>query len=400
MHTERYRVPPRTWAACRAADAGLAVGTTAVRALERVAATGELEGTHRAVHPRRLRFAGGRSAAHQLPPPPQRRCSLLVAAFVGPRWRDLYADALREGYRFLSFGDAMLLERDRVNPLVIDVQATDGAARAGSVTTPHGTFRDALLHAGRHPGRRARTSTPATSQAWAPRSCSANTYHLMLRPGAEVVAELGGLHGFMAWGGPMLTDSGGFQVFSLEPKVDDDGVTFRSTYDGSSHRLTPERAVAVQELLGADIQMVLDVCPPLPSPPDGRAHRRWSARPLGRRGPCTRTRRHRPGLFGIVQGGVDPTCAPSPRERTVALGFDGYGIGGLSVGEPDRRDAAGARRRDCGAARGPAPLPDGRRRSGAVGRGRRARGIDLFDCVLPTRHARHGTVLTTPGAST
>jgi queuine tRNA-ribosyltransferase len=224
----------------------------------------------------------------------------------------------------------------------------------------------------------------------------ANTYHLMLRPGAEVVAGLGGLHGFMSWDGTVLTDSGGFQVFSLSPKVDDDGVTFRSTYDGSTHRLTPERAVEVQGLLGADIQMVLDVCPPLPSPPEVvrlavERTAAWAARA-----------RVAPGradgqlLFGIVQGGIDVDLRRESAQRTVALDFDGYGIGGLSVGET-RDEMLPA----LAAALDELPADKPRYLMGvgdpvaiveAIGL-----GVDMFDCVLPSRLARHGTLLTTAG---
>jgi queuine tRNA-ribosyltransferase len=224
----------------------------------------------------------------------------------------------------------------------------------------------------------------------------ANTYHLMLRPGADVVAGLGGLHGFMSWDGTVLTDSGGFQVFSLSPKVDDDGVTFRSTYDGSTHRLTPERAVEVQGLLGADIQMVLDVCPPLPSPPEVvrlavERTAAWAARA-----------RVAPGradgqlLFGIVQGGIDVDLRRESAQRTVALDFDGYGIGGLSVGET-RDEMLPA----LAAALDELPADKPRYLMGvgdpvaiveAIGL-----GVDMFDCVLPSRLARHGTLLTTAG---
>jgi queuine tRNA-ribosyltransferase len=160
----------------------------------------------------------------------------------------------------------------------------------------------------------------------------ANTYHLMLRPGAELVARLGGLHSFTGWSRPILTDSGGFQVFSLEPKVDDDGVTFRSVYDGSWHRLTPEHAVHTQKLLGADVQMVLDVCPALPAPSEviAQAVERtvaWAER--------ARVAYHDDGqaLFGIVQGGTDSALRSACAQNIVAIGFDGYGIGGFSVGE-------------------------------------------------------------------
>ena len=223
----------------------------------------------------------------------------------------------------------------------------------------------------------------------------ANTYHLMLRPGADVVDAMGGLHGFMAWDRTVLTDSGGFQVFSLSPKVDDDGVTFRSTYDGSSHRLTPERAVEVQSQLGADIQMVLDVCPPLPSPPEVlrlavERTAAWAAR--ARVAP----RREGQQLFGIVQGGVDVDLRRESARRTVELGFDGYGIGGLSVGESRDEmlpalaaaieELPGDRPRYLMGVGDPVAIVE------AV-----ALGVDMFDCVLPTRLARHGTLLTTGG---
>ena len=223
----------------------------------------------------------------------------------------------------------------------------------------------------------------------------ANTYHLMLRPGAEVIEALGGIGRFAAWPGIVLTDSGGFQVFSLDPDVDDDGVTFRSTYDGSTHRLTPETAVAIQEQLGADIQMVLDVCPPLPSPPEVvrlavERTAAWAAR--------AKAARRRPGqaLFGIVQGGVDEQLRRESAERTVAVGFDGYGIGGLSVGE-SREEMFPA----LAAALAVLPVDRPRYLMGvgdpiglveAIGM-----GVDMFDCVLPTRLARHGTVLTSTG---
>src|SRR3954453_15026017 len=223
----------------------------------------------------------------------------------------------------------------------------------------------------------------------------ANTYHLMLRPGADVVDALGGLHGLMAWDRPVLTDSGGYQVFSLAPKVDDDGVTFRSTYDGSEHRLTPEGAVDVQSRLGADIQMVLDVCAPLPSSPEVlrvavERTAAWAAR--ARSAP----RREGQLLFGIVQGGTDEALRRESAQRTVALDFDGYGIGGLSVGETRAQmlpalSAAIAnlppdRPRYLMGVGDPASLVE------AV-----ALGVDQFDCVMQTRLGRHGTALTGEG---
>jgi queuine tRNA-ribosyltransferase len=209
------------------------------------------------------------------------------------------------------------------------------------------------------------------------------------------VADLGGLARFAGWDGLTLTDSGGFQVFSLEPEVDDDGVTFRSTYDGSTHRFTPEAAVDVQRLLGADIQMVLDVCPPLPSPPEviRRAVERTAAW-------AARARRHHErsdqSLFGIVQGGVSEGLRAESAQRTVELGFDGYGIGGLSVGET-REEMVPAlvaalqhlpadRPRYLMGVGDPASMVE------AV-----AVGVDQFDCVMQTRLGRHGTALTSTG---
>jgi queuine tRNA-ribosyltransferase len=274
------------------------------------------------------------------------------------------------------------------------VDATDGAARATTVTTARGTFSTPCFMPVGTRGA-VRTLSAADLEALGVEVVLAHTYHLMLRPGADVVAGLGGLHGFMDWRGHVLTDSGGFQVFSLEPKVDDGGVTFRSTYDGSTHRLTPEAAVEVQEALGADIQMVLDVCAPLPSPPevlrlavDRTAA--WAAR--ARRA----HRREGQALFGIVQGGTDEGLRVESARRTVEVGFDGYGIGGLSVGEP-RAEMLPA----LGAAL--AELPDDRPRY-LMGVGDPAGlveavalGVDLFDCVLPTRLGRHGTILTWTG---
>jgi queuine tRNA-ribosyltransferase len=266
--------------------------------------------------------------------------------------------------------------------------------RLGSVETAHGSFatpcfmpvgtRGAVKHL-----------TAADLEDLGAEIVLANTYHLMLRPGAEAVDALGGLHGFMAWDRAVLTDSGGYQVFSLTPKVDDDGVTFRSTYDGSEHRLTPERAVEVQSLLGADIQMVLDVCAPLPSPPEVlrlavERTASWAAR--------ARVTPRRDGqlLFGIVQGGTDESLRRESARRTVELDFDGYGIGGLSVGET-RDEMLPA----LAAALEELPVDRPRYLMGvgdpvalveAI-----ALGVDMFDCVLPSRLARHGTLLTDAG---
>ena len=277
---------------------------------------------------------------------------------------------------------------------MIEVTATDGHARAGVVRTARGSFatpcfmpvgtRGAVKHL-----------TSGDLEGLGAEVVLANTYHLMLRPGADVVAQLGGLHGFMDWSGHVLTDSGGYQVFSLQPKIDDDGAVFRSTYDGSEHRLSPEGAVAVQEALGADIQMVLDVCPGLPAPPEVLRLAVDRTAAWAARAKAAHTRENQ-ALFGIVQGGVDEALRAESARRTVEIGFDGYGIGGLSVGE-SRADMLPA------LAAAIAELPPERPRY-LMGLGDPAGmveavglGVDLFDCVLPTRLARHGTLLTAAG---
>jgi queuine tRNA-ribosyltransferase len=285
-----------------------------------------------------------------------------------------------------------------VSTLSYELAGTDGAARAGVVTTARGSFRTPCFMPVGTRGA-VRTLTSADLEDLGAEVVLANTYHLMLRPGADAVAALGGIHGFASWPGHVLTDSGGYQVFSLAPKVDDDGVTFRSTYDGSLHRLTPEGAVTVQRALGADIQMVLDVCTALPATRDVVAlavdrTAEWAARArqahLGSENPTGQA------LFGIVQGGVDAGLRAESARRTVALGFDGYGIGGLSVGEP-RHEMLPA------LAAALAELPDDRPRylmgvGDPVGLVEAvALGIDMFDCVLPTRLGRHGTALSSTG---
>ncbi|MDP9402343.1 MAG: tRNA guanosine(34) transglycosylase Tgt [Actinomycetota bacterium] len=279
-------------------------------------------------------------------------------------------------------------------PLRISVGATDGAARAATVTTARGSFATpCFMPVGTRGGVRGVAADDL--EALGAQVILANTYHLMLRPGTDVVEGFGGVHGFASWTGHVLTDSGGYQVFSLKPKVDDDAVSFASTYDGSSHRLTPEHAVAVQERLGADIAMVLDVCPPLPSPPAVlrvavERTAAWAVR-------CRAAhRREDQALFGIVQGGVDPRLRAESARRTVDIGFDGYAVGGLSVGE-SRSEMLDALR--AAVAELPADAP---RYLMGVGDpvglvAAIALGIDMFDCVLPTRLARHGTVLTSEG---
>ncbi|MDX1468287.1 MAG: tRNA guanosine(34) transglycosylase Tgt [Acidimicrobiia bacterium] len=273
-------------------------------------------------------------------------------------------------------------------------EAGDGHARAGTLQTPHGSVKTpAFMPVGTRAAVKAVDVDDLV--AVGAEIVLANTYHLMLRPGSKVIADLGGLHGFMAWEGPVLTDSGGFQIFSLRPKIDESGASFRSTYDGSIVHLTPEQAVAVQQQLGADIAMVLDVCVGLPAGRDRVEHEmrrtlRWAERSLEAHN------RSDQALFGIVQGGVDPDLRAESAARTAAIGFPGFGIGGLSVGEP-------AEQRDTALEAAVAELPDDRPRY-VMGLGDSdgllaaiEKGADMFDCVIPTRLARHGKVLTRSG---
>jgi len=279
----------------------------------------------------------------------------------------------------------------------VEVEATHGPARATTITTARGTVRTpAFMPVGTRGTVRAIET--ADLEALGAQIVLGNTYHLLFRPGPDVVEALGGIHGFSTWTGHVLTDSGGYQVFSLAPKVDDDGVSFRSTYDGDAHRLTPEGAVDVQLRLGADIQMVLDECAPLPSPPDVIRTALERTADWAERARRTFLERDVPGRaqFGIVQGGIDVAMRAESAQRTVAVGFDGYGIGGLSVGE-SRDEMLPALEAAI------AHLPADRPRY-LMGLGDPvgivesiARGVDLFDCVLPTRFARHGTLLTSEG---
>jgi queuine tRNA-ribosyltransferase len=246
--------------------------------------------------------------------------------------------------------------------------------------------------------------TQATVKALSPRNLRevgasivlANAYHLYLRPGPEIIAQLGGLHRFMGWEGPLLTDSGGFQVFSLTSlrEVDSDGVSFRSHLDGSLHRLTPEKAIAIQEQLGADIIMCLDECP---EPTDRAYNERALARTHAWAARCREAqRRDDQALFGIVQGGIFADLRQASAEHIAGLDFPGYGIGGLSVGE-SKEDMHRMLEATV------PYLPDERPRH-LLGVGSPedlfesvARGVDTFDCVLPTRMARNGAVLTPSG---
>ncbi|MEW5762296.1 MAG: tRNA guanosine(34) transglycosylase Tgt [Bacillota bacterium] len=270
------------------------------------------------------------------------------------------------------------------------------AARVCELVTPHGVIETPVFMP---VGTQAsvKTMTPEELEDLGATIILANTYHLYLRPGAELIREAGGLHRFMGWRRAILTDSGGYQVFSLAPlrKVTDEGVVFRSHIDGSEHLFTPEKVVAIQEALGSDIAMVLDECAPYPC---GLEEARAAVERTTRWAEQSRRAHTASGqvLFGIVQGSTYPARRARSARELAALDFPGYGIGGLSVGEPKEvmyamleeviphlpphkpRYLMGVGSPDC--------LVE------AV-----ARGVDMFDCVLPTRIARHGTVFTRRG---
>jgi queuine tRNA-ribosyltransferase len=277
-----------------------------------------------------------------------------------------------------------------------EIIAQDGAARAGILHTPHGSIETPVF---------APVGTQATVKAVPPRDLQAmntqlvlaNTYHLHLRPGSHLVREFGGLHEFMQWPGPILTDSGGFQVYSLSGinKIDDDGVTFRSHHDGSTHRFTPEVSMQIQQNLGADIIMAFDECP---TPADRaiveRAVDRTSAW-------AARCREAHPddsvqALFGIQQGGIFEDQRERSSQALQQIGFPGYAVGGLAVGETKPEMYATL---DFAAPMLPHDKPRYLMGVGAPDDLAEAilRGIDMFDCVLPTRIARHGTVFTYDG---
>ncbi|MHB1711428.1 MAG: tRNA guanosine(34) transglycosylase Tgt [Acidimicrobiales bacterium] len=281
----------------------------------------------------------------------------------------------------------------------VEVTAADGSARTGLVHTYRGTYQvPAFMPVGTRGAVKALDS--ADLDMIGAEVVLSNAYHLMLRPGADVVASLGGLRRFTGWSGHTLTDSGGYQVHSLSPSVDDQGVTFHSVYDGSLARMTPEIAVEAQGLIGADIQMVLDVCSTLPASPEELRLAvdrtlAWAARARVHHAHIEDRPEHQ-ALFGIVQGGTDPTLRKESARRTVALDFDGYGIGGLSVGEPRPAmlealastlpELPGDRPRYLMGVGDPVGLVE------AI-----ALGVDQFDCVGPTRMARHGSMLTSSG---
>ncbi|MFQ5966630.1 MAG: tRNA guanosine(34) transglycosylase Tgt, partial [Acidimicrobiia bacterium] len=278
-----------------------------------------------------------------------------------------------------------------MTPVSFEEQARNGSARTGMLSTPHGAVpTPAFMPVGTQGAVKAVDSRDLRDVG--ADIVLANTYHLMLRPGSDRVANLGGLHDFMAWNGPILTDSGGFQVFSLDPAITEEGAEFKSTYDGSVVHLTPEDAARHQERLGSDIAMALDVCVGLPAPRgvvSEAMHRtlRWTERFLDAH------QRSDQAVFGIVQGGVDVEMREESARGTGAFPVDGFGIGGLSVGETT------AERRAALKVVIPELPPDRMRYVMGVGDPTGvleavALGADLFDCVWPTRLARHGKVLT------
>lgn len=276
-------------------------------------------------------------------------------------------------------------------------EAQDGAARAGVLHTAHGTVPTPVFMPVGTAGT-VKAMTADAVRATGARMVLGNTYHLMLRPGAERIARLGGLHRFMDWRGPILTDSGGFQVMSLAGlrKMDADGVTFQSHVDGSRHRLTPERSVEIQHLLGADVTMCFDECTPFPATHEQaatsmRLSMRWAARSREAFVP-----RAGHGLFGIVQGSVFPDLRAESVAALTGIGFEGYAVGGLAVGEGQE---AMFTTLECTTPLLPTDKP---RYLMGVGTpsdliGAVRRGIDMFDCVMPTRSGRTGRAYTRGG---
>ena len=275
--------------------------------------------------------------------------------------------------------------------------ATDGLARAGVLHTAHG---DVPTPAFMPVGTKATVKSvdPDELRAIGTTILLGNTYHLHFRPGEDLIAELGGLHSFMSWDGPILTDSGGFQVFSLRDTLiasDDEGVTFRSVYDGTAERFTPELAARIQEQLGSDVAMCLDICPPSGVP---RAELEDAVRRTTLWAERQRDLPRAPGQlrFAITQGGLDAKLRQRSSEELAPLGFDGYAIGGLSVGE------ARGPMFDASTLAASFLPPDKPRYFMGIGDPEGvieviARGVDMFDCVLPTRTARTGSALTWEG---
>ena len=416
MHAEWYRIPPETVAAIDAARARggrvVAVGTTSLRALESAAdddgrvRAGEAE-TRLFITPGyRFRVVERLLTNFHLP---KSTLLMLVSAFAGhENIRAAYAHAIARRYRFFSYGDAMLLEREPpaayATPLLqsplmrFTLLATSGRARHGRLELAHGAVETPVFMP---------VGTYGTVKAMAPNELAllgaqivlGNTFHLWLRPGVEVIAAHGGLHRFMGWQRPILTDSGGFQVWSLGPlrKVREEGVTFASPVNGDRLLLTPEISMQVQRALDADIAMVFDECTPYPATRDEAATSmelslRWARRSRAEFDALANPN----ALFGIVQGGMFDDLRDASLAGLTDIGFDGYAIGGMSVGEPkDEMLAVLAHT----APRLPAERPRYLMGVGTpedIVAGVEA-GVDMFDCVLPTRNARNGHLFTRHG---
>ena len=289
---------------------------------------------------------------------------------------------------------------DGLRPVFFEVVATDGAARCGRLTTSRGVVETPVFMPVGTRGA-VKSLAPDDLRAAGAQLVLANTYHLFLRPGHELILALGGLHQFMGWDGPLLTDSGGFQVWSLAKlrRITEEGVAFRSPIDGTSHFFSPELAIEIQRALGADVIHPLDECLAYPATHEATERSleltlRWAARSK-----AVHVTAPAQALFGIVQGGTHEDLRRRAVSATVALGFDGYAIGGMAVGEPkpsmyDLTELvagllpAGAPRYLMGVGK-PEDLV------AAV-----ARGVDMFDCVLPTRNARNGQCFTADGPLT
>ncbi len=290
----------------------------------------------------------------------------------------------------------MNARQNRSSPFKLHTRSTECAARSGEVQTRHGSFKTPIFMP---------VGTQATVKAVTPDNLEdigaeiilANTYHLFLRPGHELIRDLGGLHKFMNWKRPILTDSGGFQIFSLRElaKITEEGAGFKSHLDGSSLFLSPEDAVSVQEALGSDIMMCLDTCIPYPA---DRAETLAATELTTRWAQRSRSAQNETGqlLFGIVQGGMFPDLRTMAVDQLLEIGFDGYALGGLSVGEPNELM--------LDITEHTAKLLDQDRPIYLMGVGTPEdlvesvlRGIDMFDCVMPTRNARNGMLFTSRG---
>ena len=282
------------------------------------------------------------------------------------------------------------------SPFTLHCKSTDCAARRGEVKTLHGTFQTPIFMP---VGTQAtvKSITPENLKEMDAQIILGNTYHLFIRPGHELIRSFGGLHNFMHWDRPILTDSGGFQIFSLKEltKITEEGAAFRSHLDGAKLFLSPEDAVHVQEALGSDIMMCLDTCIPYPATREETIHStdltsRWAQRCRDAQSDTGQL------LFGIVQGGMHPDLRKAHAEALIDIGFDGYAIGGLSVGEDK------SMMQEITEATIPHLPEDFSRYLMGVGTPEDLvegvyRGVDMFDCVMPTRNARNGTMFTSTG---